>query len=147
MHALWAEALSCRKCKYLSPVLGWHLLKCAFTFFKTSFSKKVPMMVLPFGTGSCITGPLLSKKITYNTYLTVHCLLAILWGTTLLVAHTLLEHLPFGSKSYTYDVSLSVTKSLRFFAVFRKHFKKHLRREISSIHLSTNVVSILHLFF
>ena len=36
------------------------------------------MTVLPFGTGNCITGPLLSKKITYNIFLTVRCLLTVL---------------------------------------------------------------------
>ena len=55
-------------------------------------------MVLPFGTGNCITGPFLSKEITYNTLLTVCCLLAILGCTAILVALTLLEQLRLGSK-------------------------------------------------
>ena len=37
MRTLWAGALSCRRRKDLSPVLGWRLLKCVFNFFNTTF--------------------------------------------------------------------------------------------------------------
>ena len=46
MHALWAGALSCRRCKYLSPVLGRHLLKCAFLSHCTHFLPKTPQVTL-----------------------------------------------------------------------------------------------------
>ena len=54
-------------------------------------------MVLPFGTGHCIAGPL-SKNIIYNTFSTVYFLLATLQHTAFSVAHTLLEHLRFSSQ-------------------------------------------------
>ena len=78
-------------------------LKCAFNFLNKREKKKpifqnAPVMVLSFGTCNCITRPLLSKKITYNTFLTERCLLAILGPTAVLFAHTLLGHLHFGSK-------------------------------------------------
>jgi hypothetical protein len=45
-----------------------------------------------------MTGPLLSKKITYKTFLTVRWRLAILGRFEFLMAQILFEHFHFGSK-------------------------------------------------
>jgi hypothetical protein len=52
--------------------------------------------VLPLGTGLCMTGPLLSKKITYKTFFTFRNLLAIPAHFAFSDAQILLELLRFG---------------------------------------------------
>ena len=49
-------------------VLFWVSGFCSTTVFLVQFNRPFAVTVLPFGTGICMTGPLLSKKITYKTF-------------------------------------------------------------------------------